>query len=274
MSLDDWDSPTAFEDLENGVPEINRPPIVRGDDGGLILTCYDCDTIKTVKYGYKLRLNLYDESGEVYIKFFSIAKMNKSGAKTAKNSDFAKLCRLALGMEKDKALSNSLTLARKLKGCEFFCTYKKDQWPNGDPYLKVVTLESIEPVIKNGLWTKTGEKIGGARGAYKKLKPNADEKKPRNNGGKVEQISSNFRESKQPESIVVNRARKEFQLEIRTKQLEEQKLEAVDASLLDNTNCKNYAPYQVNNNLGGYDFKPAPDETHEQYLDRVVSITL
>lgn len=129
------------------------------------VTCVNTKTgfIKTAG-GKKpvLILELADEFGEVYVKFFNCNLTLKGNYTSPKNSDFARLYRITTGIEPGNRLSRSNKLLSHFLGKKLVIKYNQFLDRNDGFYSKVVNIKPALPVV-NDDWTSSGHVINNVR---------------------------------------------------------------------------------------------------------------
>ena len=135
--------------------------------------CCECvnartGTIKT-QGGNKdvLILELVDDCGEIYIKFFGANRTKKGNLCVNKNSDFARLYRLSTGRNQVSRFSRCSELLCHLINYQFVISWVDSVGAKGKKYKKVATIAPQDPVITDG-WTLTGHLRRNVRAGLKK----------------------------------------------------------------------------------------------------------
>lgn len=111
-------------------------------------------------------LELITEDGRLVIKYLNVKKLRSGNYSVQKQSDFAKLYRLAFGDNPSKRFSKSQQLLPHFNGMKFITTFEEALSTNGTKYFKAKKLEPINPII-TAEWTSTGQLKGKSRRRYK-----------------------------------------------------------------------------------------------------------
>lgn len=218
------------------------------------LTAFNADQWET-RHGVKIILMLADDHGTSYRKFFQTQRVNKRNRiVTAKDGDLAKLYRLTLGKEAGHRLRNSMIMARALIGYKFIASTKAEtDKSTGEIYFKANNLEPTNPVLTE-LWTATG----ATKSKIKRPKTNPDLTQ------NLPKIDPNLTRDHVAQTPINTWAGEQSESDIRCQILEEQ---------IPDTSLTLLEKYKVKNNMSGYDFKQMPNETNDQYYERVLDAT-
>lgn len=111
-------------------------------------------------------LELLTDDGKEVIKYLNVKKLPSGNYSAAKESDFAKLYRLAIGDNPIKRFSKAQQLLSHFHGVKFIVSFEEHKAANNALYFKAITLQPVVPIIRDE-WTATGKLKGKPRGHYK-----------------------------------------------------------------------------------------------------------
>jgi hypothetical protein len=114
-------------------------------------------------------LELLTDDGKEIIKYLNVKKLPSGNYSAAKESDFAKLYRLAIGDNPTKRFSKAQQLLGHFHGVKFIVSFEEHKSSNNTLYFKAKTIQPVEPIIRDE-WTATGQVKGKPRGHYKRQK--------------------------------------------------------------------------------------------------------
>ena len=89
------------------------------------------------------------------IKWLPVNKSKKHGYSVKHDSNFAKLYRLSTGYVSKARYSKAEQLLQHFIGCKFIAEFENKQGTNGKDYLRVKTIEPVNPFITEG-WFSDG----------------------------------------------------------------------------------------------------------------------
>ncbi len=112
-------------------------------------------------------LELLTDDGKEIIKYLNVKKLPSGNYSAAKDSDFAKLYRLAIGDNPTKRFSKAQQLLSHFHGVKFLVSFEEHIASNNSSYFKAKTIQPVEPIIRDE-WTATGQLKGKPRGHYKR----------------------------------------------------------------------------------------------------------
>lgn len=107
-------------------------------------------------------IDLISESGEIFTKFFNIDRTPAGNYTVKRNSDFAKLYRITIGISPAGGFFRCDRILDHLLGHHFLVDYQlKDSKKRGE-YLKVTSIYPQHPIVTDS-WTLTGQLIKTVR---------------------------------------------------------------------------------------------------------------
>ncbi|WP_133120637.1 hypothetical protein [Methylomonas sp. Kb3] len=109
-----------------------------------------------------LILELADKNGEMFIKFFNADRTPKGNIAVGRNSDLAKLYRLAVGENPAARFSRADKLISHFQGLWFEIQSESAIGKRDGEYQRVTSIAPKNPVIADG-WTITGHLIKNVR---------------------------------------------------------------------------------------------------------------
>lgn len=109
-----------------------------------------------------LILELADKAGEIYVKFFNADRTPKGNITVGRNSDFAKLYRLAIGENPAARFSRADKLLSHFVGIWFDIKSESAISKRDSEYQRVTGIAPSHPIVLDG-WTITGHLIKTAR---------------------------------------------------------------------------------------------------------------
>lgn len=159
---------------------MNHSQKINSHPKGVLCECIDTGQIHIESRAGKtpvFLLTLETESGKTLCKFLNFKLTLKGSCTVGHDSDFAKLYRLTLGENPVKRFSKAKQLLSHFRGYSFFAEYKPAAWSNGSPFLKVTSLQPVDP-RQNNDWTGTGK--------LRKKSRKRPDLKQKNDGNEVE----------------------------------------------------------------------------------------
>lgn len=103
-------------------------------------------------------MELEADDGESVVKFFNARVTKAKNLAVSRNSDFAKLYRLAIGENPVARFSRISTLLKHFIGIEFQCATTRDTNKQGQSFSKVVSIQPLIPHVSDA-WTATGAEL-------------------------------------------------------------------------------------------------------------------
>lgn len=99
-----------------------------------------------------------ESDGMTALKFFNLRITKSKVLAVSRNSDFAKLYRLSVGINPTNRFSRVTTLFKHLVGIEFQCTTVHDTDKKGAEFYKVTSIKPLVPHVHDS-WTATGSEL-------------------------------------------------------------------------------------------------------------------
>lgn len=153
ITNDDWNKPSAFDDLDDTISSMQPQPKQHCEE--ILMECIQASLVHP-QGRIKIKLLLYDPVREIEaVKFFNAKPGSNGAAITDKNSNFAKLYRLTTGENNKARYSKSHQLMNHLIGYSFYCIFEKSFYSNGEPFYKVTYIRSKNAVLGED-WTASG----------------------------------------------------------------------------------------------------------------------
>lgn len=103
-------------------------------------------------------MELEADDGDTAIKFFNVRVTKAKNLAVPRNSDFARLYRLATGENPVARFSRVSTLLRHFVGIEFQCVTIRDTDKKGSEFCKVTRITPSVPHVSDA-WTATGAEL-------------------------------------------------------------------------------------------------------------------
>lgn len=114
-------------------------------------------------------LELLTDDGKEVIKYLNVKKLPSGNYSAAKESDFAKLYRLAIGDNPTKRFSKAQQLLSHFHGVKFIVSFEEHKASNNTLYFKATNIQPAVPIIRDE-WTASGQLKGKPRGHYTRQK--------------------------------------------------------------------------------------------------------
>lgn len=199
---------------------------------------------------------LHLETGQEIIKWLGINKTPKGGYSVKPNSDFAKLYRVTKGYVTKARFSKANQLLKHFVGCEFITEFENAKGSRGNEYLRAKTIKPVNPIITDG-WFPDG------RLRYKNWKPtgNGLETNWKKSGNELE-----TRKAENPHLNLVSPSKITPLKDITSKIEPYTHVEPIPSS-----NDEYETTLEVLNGMKIYRGHQQPNETQEQYHERVIS---
>jgi hypothetical protein len=202
-------------------------------------------------------LELYDPKLQLTaIKWLGVIKTPKGSYSAKENSDFAKLYRLTVGYVPKSRYSKVQQLKKHFVGYQFIAEFEPAKGANGDDYLKVIKIAPLNPIITDG-WFSDG------RIRDKNWKPTGNELEInwKKSGNELE-----MQKAEKPHLNLVSPAISTPLKDI-TSKIDTYK----DTVPIPVVNDEYETVLELVNGVKRYQHHQRPNETQEQYHDRVIA---
>jgi hypothetical protein len=104
-----------------------------------------------------------DDLREPVVKFFNVKKTPKGNYTVSPHSDFAKLYRLTFGLNPKKRWDRAVRFLKHFHDVRFIVDWKEIETPDKKTYLKATHIQPVDSIVDDGIWTETGTLIKAGR---------------------------------------------------------------------------------------------------------------